>query len=717
MKYRKLTALLLAAAAAITPVSAAAAQIPLSASAADGSAGAELPDWIPNDYYSAVEFYNSFGGSLIGDGLVCLVFAEEFETVPEGEPQGILRYALSATKGIAQCLRDEIYRVDGSSLGLRVAVYQPQRQGTLSVTHTDTWLNAREEGEPGTRTYSFWIEETDPTYHTLSVKEIGLSSWLPDCYAEYDRYVKEHGQVSVHENYVVFCMSAGIGTAYEWREKATDYKKNFEYRTTRSCNTVSGTPVAGGTSYTVVVYQAVEDGHAAIEWEYGSFLTDGKVSKTLTADCMVTDGTQNILLPHMMRIEFRDANYDARANIPSMLNPVTLAPSAMMVSIGEGQDIYTALDIAPVTADCNPFIWNCVGLDGCKVDIDVSETALPKDFHLADGDYKQVTEYPNGAHNVEFYVRYGEPVEGDLNGDGVFGIADAVLLSQWLLGLSDAWLSDWRAADFAKDGKLNAADLTLMKRALLRKNQTEEPLIAIDRENTWIDYQQTDLYTSAMLSDIPEAIDLIETIKTKTYALSYTDTISWEYRIMDFGAETLYLPLKDQAGNDRSLQLSESITFGSGNSVLDDPDVLALVRLLSEKVIFGVQGGFDFDEAAARSVPVAITLQQNGGFAGVRNLWRIFRKDGVCTVSYTDQKHADVQQKVAVIGENEFHDFMAQDFTPYYNQFDPASLYSDAFYYYTVFTYEDGFTRATRSNTTDIQYALMDLIDGTPLNN
>ncbi len=716
MKHRKLTALLLAAAAAITPLTAAAAQIPLPALAADAGAVAELPEFIPNDYYSAVEFRNNYGASLVSSGLICLVFTEEVDEIPEGEPQGVLRYYLAATKGVADCLKDEIYSVDGSSLGLglRVVVYQPKKQGTLSVTHTDTWLNAREEGEPGTETHSFLIEETDPTYHTLSVTEIGFSGWLPDCYAEYDRYVKEHGQVSVHENYVVFCMSAGIGTAYEWREKATDYKKNFEYRTTRSCNTVSGTPVAGGTSYTVVVYQAVEDGHAAIEWEYGSFLTDGKVSKTLTADCMVTDGTQNILLPHMMRIEFRDANYDARANIPSMLNPVTLAPSAMMVSIGEGQDIYTALDLAPVTADCNPYIWNCVGLEGCKVDIDVSETALPKDFHLVEGDYKQVTEYPNGAHNVEFLVTYGEPVEGDLNGDGEFGIADAVLLSQWLLGLSDAKLVNWRAADFTKDGRLNAADLTLMKRALLRKNQTEEPLIAIDRENTWIDYQQTDLYTSAMLSDIPEAIELIEKIKAKRDVLEHTDTISWEYRIMDFGTETLYLPLKDQAGNDSSLQLS---TFGSGNSVLDDPDVLALVRLLSEKGIFGVQGGFDFDEAAARSVPVAITLQQTGGFAGVRNLWRIFRKDGVCTVSYTDQKHADVQQKVAVIGENEFHDFMAQDFTPYYNQLDPASHYVDAFYYYTVFTYEDGFTRATRSNTTDIQYALMDLIDGTPLNN
>ncbi len=61
-----------------------------------------------------------------------------------------------------------------------------------------------------------------------------------------------------------------------------------------------------------------------------------------------------------------------------------------------------------------------------------------------------------------------QTASGDVNGDGVFSIADAVLLQRWLLAVPDTQLADWRAADFSRDGRLNAADLTLMKQMLLR---------------------------------------------------------------------------------------------------------------------------------------------------------------------------------------------------------------------------------------------------------
>ena len=59
-----------------------------------------------------------------------------------------------------------------------------------------------------------------------------------------------------------------------------------------------------------------------------------------------------------------------------------------------------------------------------------------------------------------------ETVAGDVNADGVFSIADAVLLHKWLLAVPDTPLANWKAADFSDDGRLNAADLSLMKRKL-----------------------------------------------------------------------------------------------------------------------------------------------------------------------------------------------------------------------------------------------------------
>ena len=63
-----------------------------------------------------------------------------------------------------------------------------------------------------------------------------------------------------------------------------------------------------------------------------------------------------------------------------------------------------------------------------------------------------------------------EPVAGDVNADGSFDTADALLLQKWLL-TEKKNLPNWKTADFSDDNQLNAADLTLMKRALM-KNRT-----------------------------------------------------------------------------------------------------------------------------------------------------------------------------------------------------------------------------------------------------
>ena len=56
----------------------------------------------------------------------------------------------------------------------------------------------------------------------------------------------------------------------------------------------------------------------------------------------------------------------------------------------------------------------------------------------------------------------------DVTGDGVFSIADAVALSRWLTEGSSPAMLYWKNGDCNADGRLNAADLTLMKRALLK---------------------------------------------------------------------------------------------------------------------------------------------------------------------------------------------------------------------------------------------------------
>lgn len=67
---------------------------------------------------------------------------------------------------------------------------------------------------------------------------------------------------------------------------------------------------------------------------------------------------------------------------------------------------------------------------------------------------------------------------GDVNGDNEFNIADAVLLQKWLLGSPDTQLTNFKAADFCKDNRLDVFDLCLMKRDLLEKTNNSDSIDA-----------------------------------------------------------------------------------------------------------------------------------------------------------------------------------------------------------------------------------------------
>ena len=62
-----------------------------------------------------------------------------------------------------------------------------------------------------------------------------------------------------------------------------------------------------------------------------------------------------------------------------------------------------------------------------------------------------------------------ENVKGDVNGNGTFDIADLVVFQKWMLGHSDAALTNWRVADFNSDNVLDSFDLHLMKRTLIKQ--------------------------------------------------------------------------------------------------------------------------------------------------------------------------------------------------------------------------------------------------------
>ena len=60
------------------------------------------------------------------------------------------------------------------------------------------------------------------------------------------------------------------------------------------------------------------------------------------------------------------------------------------------------------------------------------------------------------------------PVTGDVDGDGTAALADAVLLQKFLVGKGTLTDAQMIAADLDSNMHINAKDLTLLKRLLMK---------------------------------------------------------------------------------------------------------------------------------------------------------------------------------------------------------------------------------------------------------
>ena len=64
-----------------------------------------------------------------------------------------------------------------------------------------------------------------------------------------------------------------------------------------------------------------------------------------------------------------------------------------------------------------------------------------------------------------------ETIDGDVNDDGKYSVADLVILEKWLLGNHDTVLKNWKNADLCTDGKLDTFDLCLMRKELVDESK------------------------------------------------------------------------------------------------------------------------------------------------------------------------------------------------------------------------------------------------------
>ena len=229
MKLKRLTAAIIAAATAIMPISLISRDLPITSTvfAVDTNDVYELPEWVPTDFESAVEFRNTYGATHIDNGLICIVYPDR---VRKGVSEDTNGFELNVAEGMGRELKHEIYTHEYTQTCFNVFVYQPQKQGDLELRIVDTRAKSAEDDKPVepsiVSVYSFSVDKS------LNINETDIFSWLPDSTKEFSEYVQKNGEVSVKYENGVFTVhtTAPGGVFFDGRvETALDVGKEYTF--------------------------------------------------------------------------------------------------------------------------------------------------------------------------------------------------------------------------------------------------------------------------------------------------------------------------------------------------------------------------------------------------------------------------------------------------------------------------------------------------------
>ena len=445
-----------------------------------------VPDWVPQDFAEAMQFYNTHGKSYTADNVICLVrpILNNNEIKYEFDISGSMTTVNTPASSQPKVYELEIpekpdpddfeavkaYEEYCESIGLYSHNYDFFEEYAASETKyafevelfqvldglglTVTWYEKTGDERKATEEFSF--ENKDGT-----IAETDLYGWLPDCIPEFNEFLFENGRASVYENYVVYCADIDYSTGVSLDVKQSGkgaIKEFFE----SDCNAFELIPVAGGVSTSVKLYKATKDGTVDVKWSVGREWSDEPSYDW-------TDG----------KFEIKDNRKVITDLSPNRKGTTVFTlidkDTGELIEIPDGAYAYILKETiqSPYTSEVFE-----VNANPCSVNyIDAYDINWRYSFHLGSSsgwyDSPEFEVTSQESDRVEVTCRLKWNPSGDVNEDGSFNIADVVLLQRWLLGMENMEIADWKAADYCRDNKLNVFDLCLMKRKMFAAASTE----------------------------------------------------------------------------------------------------------------------------------------------------------------------------------------------------------------------------------------------------
>ena len=421
--------------------------------------GIGLPNWFPTYFDSALSFYNRYGKTFVSGGQLCTVFHETYPAELSGRVEDC--YALAYSEDTLSCLFTK--RFSKGNNWFSVSLFAPTAPGEAKITHKEITQDV------SPYEYTFSID------HDLNIRETDLCAWVPDCYQEFNARLRNGSAVLTHGGDIAFLLETTGGTGYAWKEAVND-PALAGLTASIDCSPLQiysdEARPSGGQNLEARVYRTKKDGQLELRLDLMPPGRDAEPADSLGGIMQITDQAGMVLLPGEARIMLLNADtgqpvvfpfdQDGSFYIDYLIGEESLDPENFNpTKYAEIKAAVTKLPLGSMFAAEEYSLW-------------MNPDSLPQGYYFDavyangacdSGDAIEVTRYTDDIADITIKVQFA--AEGDINHDGAFSIADVVMLQRWLLGTLEAAPKKWKAGDFINDDRLDARDLTVMKRRLL----------------------------------------------------------------------------------------------------------------------------------------------------------------------------------------------------------------------------------------------------------
>ena len=267
-----------------------------------------LPDWVPQNFAEAMQFYNTHGRSYAADNVICLVrpMIQYKKNDYQLSISGSMTYINTPASGQAKFYELEIPEKPDKSDEEAVKAYEEYCDSIGLYSHDygffETYAGCKTQSAFEVELFRVfdgfdltvtWSEKEDDQYkptdkfsfenHGGTITETDIYGWLPDSPHEFNEFMTQNGQASVHDNYIAYCSDVNYSTGASLKMEQSGNGAIKEVMES-NCSGFELMSSTGASSSSVILYQPTSDGNVDVKWTVGRewepdnplYWTDGK---------------------------------------------------------------------------------------------------------------------------------------------------------------------------------------------------------------------------------------------------------------------------------------------------------------------------------------------------------------------------------------------------------------------------------------------------------